>query len=170
LAYDAANYEQPAISDLNWTIGKASYDMTGAGWDYPDPFVFDGTEKIVELTGLPDGVTAFYSGNTATAIGNFTASVTLAYDAANYEQPAISDLNWTIGKASFDMTSAGWDYTDPFAVDGSEKIVELTGLPDGVTVAFTVATRQLPSGTILLLSLSAMSQSIMCNQSFQTEG
>jgi hypothetical protein len=136
LAYDAANYEQPVIADLPWSIGKAAYNMSGAGWDYTAAFTYSGTEKTVLVTGLPTGVTvASYTGNTATNIGNYIASVTLAYDAANYEQPVINDLSWAIGKAAYDMSNAGWDYTAAFTYDGTEKTVQVTGLPTGVTVA-----------------------------------
>ena len=80
------------------TIGKATYDMSGVAWDYAGPFEGDGAEKSVVLLGLPDGVTATYTGNTATDPGTYTAHAILSYDATNYEAPAMADLEWTINR------------------------------------------------------------------------
>ena len=83
------------------TITKATYDMSGAHWDYAGVFEYDRTEKTVCVAGLPEGVTvASYSGNVATLPGAYTARVSLAYDEENYNEPApIEDLVWYIGSA-----------------------------------------------------------------------
>ena len=78
-------------------IAKATYDMTGAKWDYTGSFQYDGKAHKVEVIGLPGGVTASgYNGNTATVVGNYTAKVTLSYDSNNYNAPYVADLNWKI--------------------------------------------------------------------------
>lgn len=80
-----------------FTIAKATYDMSAAKWDYAGPFTYDGTEKTVTVTNLPVGVEVTgYSGNSFTDAGEYTAHASLGYDAANYEQPALDDLAWTI--------------------------------------------------------------------------
>lgn len=82
---------------VNFTIAKATYDMTGAKWDYTNAIKYDGREHQVTAIGLPSGVTASgYTGNTAKAVGNYTAKVTLSYDSNNYNAPAVADLNWKI--------------------------------------------------------------------------
>jgi hypothetical protein len=82
---------------INWSIIKATYDMSAARWDYTSPFTWDGTQKTVSVTGLPAGVTVnSYTGNTATNAGTYTAAALLDYDKDNYNEPAISSLNWTI--------------------------------------------------------------------------
>ena len=134
--YDMQNYEVPTIAPLTWTISKAAYDMSGAKWDYTSALPYDGTVKTVLVTGLPAGVTvASYSGNTATNTGTYTASATLNYDTQNYEVPTIASLTWTISKATYDMSAAKWDYTSAFSYNGTEKAVQVIGLPDGVSVA-----------------------------------
>lgn len=78
-------------------IRKAVYDMTGAGWNYTAPYLFDGKVKTVTVTGLPAGVAAAsYEGNTGTAVGTYQATVMLSYDAANFQAPALSPLTWKI--------------------------------------------------------------------------
>ena len=82
---------------LKFAITKATYDMSGAKWDYAGSFTYDGTAKTVLVTGLPDGVSVgSYEGNVATEPGTRTAHATLAYDEVNYYPPEIADLSWTI--------------------------------------------------------------------------
>ncbi|HSK69251.1 MAG TPA: fibronectin type III domain-containing protein [Candidatus Limnocylindria bacterium] len=135
-AYDDVRYEKPVLEDLAWVINKATYDMSGAGWDYTGPFTFDGMEKTVSVTGLPEGVAVVsYEGSTGTNAGGYAANVTLASKSANYETPVLAGLNWAIDKATYDMSGAGWDYVKPFPCDGTDKTVKVTGLPSGVKVA-----------------------------------
>ena len=98
-----------------WEIIKTDYDMSSASWNYTEPFTYDGSEKIVSVTGLPEGVTVIeYTSNTATNVGNYTASVTFNYDNANYNEPSIADLDWNIAQATNNWTEAlnisGWIY------------------------------------------------------------
>ena len=73
------------MGGCEWSISKASYDLSKTAWQGITGFVFDGKSKAVELTGLPEGITPVYSGNTATDAGSYEASVELKYDAENYE-------------------------------------------------------------------------------------
>ena len=91
-----ANYSGLTKS-VPFTIAKATYDMSGASWNYAGAFGYDGGVKTVLVSGLPSGVTvSAYVGNTATAPGSYTAHAMLAYDAANYNAPSIADLQWSI--------------------------------------------------------------------------
>ena len=91
-----ANYD-PIGEHVEFIIKKATYDMSGAKWDYREPFQYDGKEHKVEVVGLPVGVTVKgYENNTATAVGDYYAKANLAYDADNYNAPAISTLGWTV--------------------------------------------------------------------------
>ena len=83
--------------DDGGSIVKATYDMSGAGWDYAGEFIYDGSAKTVRVTGLPAGVTASYTGNSATVPGTYTAHVSFAYDKVNYNAPMpMEDLVWSI--------------------------------------------------------------------------
>ena len=118
------------------TINKLNYDVSGIKWNYSAPFVYDGSEKTVELTGtLPDGVTVkSYSNNAKTNAGEYTATVELEYDTLNHNAPAVANCAWKIEKATYDMSNAKWDYESAFTYNGAEKTVSVVGLPDGVTV------------------------------------
>lgn len=129
------------------TINKLNYDMSNAKWNYVNPFEYDGTEKRVIVEGLPDGVAVkSYSDNKATNAGKYCASVEFDYDETNHNKPTISQLDWEINKATYDMSEVCWDYTSPFTYDGSEKVVQLVNLPDGVTVKSYTNNRQTASG------------------------
>ena len=94
---EAVGYDT-VISNSTVTISKATYDMSGVAWDYAGPFEGDGAVKTVTLTNLPAGVTASYTGNSATDPGTYTAHAILSYDATNYEAPVAADLEWTINR------------------------------------------------------------------------
>lgn len=133
--YDTNNYYPPDLPDLNWSINKASFDMSKVRWSGNASNVYDGTEKTMILTGLPPGLhVAYYTGNSATNAGDYKASAVFEYDDINYEQPFYYDLNWSISKAIFDLTVARWDYSAPFVYDGSPKTVTLIDLPPGIHV------------------------------------
>ena len=101
-----ANYALPAKEfEKEYIITKAVYNMSSAGWDYMGPFTYNGTEKTVQVTGLPSGVTVVsYTGNTATNAGDYIASVSLAYDTANYIQPVLQNRSWMIEKSPGTIT------------------------------------------------------------------
>lgn len=76
---------------------KDAIDTSKTTWNYTKAFTYDGKPKTVELTNLPDGVKAVYSGNTATQPGKYTAKVTLVYDEDNYEiSDVVTELVWEI--------------------------------------------------------------------------
>ena len=109
---EAANYE-PIAEFVPFTIEKADYDMTGAKWNYKEPFQYDGKEHKVEVIGLPAGVTVeSYENNIATTVGDYYAKVNLAYDVNNYNAPAINVLGWTIYNdwtpAEYTVNGSGW--------------------------------------------------------------
>ena len=134
---DPANYNGTSIKDCEWRIVKAYYDMSGARWEGIFESVYDGSEKSVYIAGLPEGITPVYHGNTAVNVGNYSASVDLQYDADNYHMPSMDGCEWSISKASYDMSQAAWQGVTGFTFDGSPKTVELTGLPEGITPVYS---------------------------------
>ncbi|MBQ8371568.1 MAG: uL15 family ribosomal protein [Clostridia bacterium] len=105
------------VNDMaRFSIGRASYDMSGTVWTRGD-FVFNNRVQSVALTGLPDGVTVGeYTGASAISAGEYTASVTLIYDEINYYPPEVDTLNWRIARAEYDLTG--------FRVSGGEVIYD----------------------------------------------
>lgn len=91
-----ANYTGLSQTVL-FTVARADYDVSAAKWNYTKAFKYDGTQRKVEIVGLPDGVTVTgYTGNIATAAGSYIAKVNLAYDGDNYNEPVVADLKWRI--------------------------------------------------------------------------
>ena len=133
---DEKNYEVPAALECKWKIEKAEYDMSEAGWNYREPFTYDGMSKSIHLTGLPDGITPVYSDSSKIDAGTYIADVKFEYDEKNYMTPSVSQCKWKINKAAYDMSHAEWVYEGAFIYDGTEKKVFLRGLPDGVTAEY----------------------------------
>ena len=145
------NYNDYEVPPCRWEIKKATIDMTKVYWDYKEPFVFDGEEKVVELVGLPDIVEVHYMNNTAIRAGSYEAQAVLEIkDTESYEKPKpIKGCWWTISKASYDMTNAIWAYADDIEYDGKEKSIEVIGLPDGVEVESYRGNRGIEAGTYI---------------------
>ncbi len=117
--------------------GKKDINVAGITWEYSKPFKYDGTEKTVRLTGLPEGITATYKGNTATVAGEYTATATLNYDEEKFNAPAaVLPLDWKIDKGDYNFSDVKWNYDKAFNYDGSSKKVELDNLPLGVTAVY----------------------------------
>lgn len=109
------NYNVPQSMTLNWKIiDRITPDMSNVAWVYKQgtktsPYNEGETQLLanrnsyqVELTGLPEGVEAHYSGTCeATNAGEYTAKVTFSVtDSSKYKTPVPSamELNWSIEK------------------------------------------------------------------------
>ena len=91
--------QEPGGSGIQWNVAASA-----ATWMY------DGVEHGVALTGVPAGVTPHLSGNVATDVGNYTASVTFDYDAENYEPLVVpASLAWSITKRPITLMAASKD-------------------------------------------------------------
>lgn len=79
-------------------LPKETFDVSTVKWDYTTPFTYDGTVKKVELTGLPEGLSATYTNNEATEPGDYTAQATFVYDDTEYDVPEFTatSLDWQI--------------------------------------------------------------------------
>ena len=123
-------------ASADFTVAKANYNMAGARWVYSAPFRYDGKEHTVELTGLPAGVTVeSYENNTAAAVGDYYARAKLAYDAHNYNAPAVHVLGWTIYNdwtpAEYTVNGSGWMNKD-FVISANDGYkISLTNTADG---------------------------------------
>jgi len=122
----------------DWSIDKQKLDMSNVHWT-AGSFQYNGSERTVVLDGLPDDVTANYTDNKGTAVGEYTAKVTFEYDTKNFElsnTPAgINSHKWSISYGTINMSGVKWE-TENFTYDGKPHKVELDGLPDGVTANY----------------------------------
>lgn len=137
LDYDIDNYDSPdPVRPCTWRILKTTHDMSGVHWEGPDAFVYDGSPKKVEVSGLPEGVRAEYTGNVAVNAGRYTARAAFVLDdPVNYEVPDPVEFIWEIRKADHDMSQADWTECS-LVYDGSEHSVSLNGIPEGVSVLY----------------------------------
>ena len=80
----------------------AEYDMSKVKWPTQTSITHTGSEIKFELEGLPSGVTAVYTGNTATEVGSYTATVVgLEYDTTTHVEPVLpkgvsKSIGWKI--------------------------------------------------------------------------
>ena len=113
-------------------VGNSS-PKTFTGVTFSDmALTYDGSAHELMLSGeLPDGADVVYENNSATNVGVYEAKATVSL--SGYETLTLG-ATLTINKATYDLSSAHWDYALPFEYDGQEHSVFITGLPDGVTV------------------------------------
>lgn len=80
----------------------AEYDMSSVKWPTETNKSHTGSEITIELENLPSGVTASYTGNTATEVGSYTATlVGFEYDTTTHVEPKLpkgvaKSINWKI--------------------------------------------------------------------------
>lgn len=135
--------------ELILVIHKANIDFTNVGWNYYEPYTYDGKERTVELINIPDNVEVTYENNKATKAGTYNATATINFDETNYNiinndtfiinnDTLVLTQQWTINKAQIDMWGVRWDYsaTQPYTYDGNEREVKLINLPEGISVNY----------------------------------
>jgi len=148
VATNAGNYVATATPDaycvwpdgssdamkINWSIAKATYDMSGVTFDGAT-FVVDGDPKYIEISGtLPDGVNVSYSGNGETEPGVYTVTASFTGDTDNYELIQDMTATMTIEKRRVAIPSAMLD----LVYDGLAKTGVVASV--GYTLSDNVAT------------------------------
>ena len=118
-------------TSCSFEIKRADYDFSNALWSDTE-FSYDGTEKRVYLTGLPDGVSIIgYKNDRARDVGSYSATATLAWDSKNYNAPATLTHEWEIQPAEYDMTHVSFLPTEAI-YDGKIHYPTLDGtMPTG---------------------------------------
>ncbi|MBQ0041617.1 MAG: BspA family leucine-rich repeat surface protein [Clostridiales bacterium] len=133
----SSNYNTPELTTCNWSIEKADCDMSQVRWNYTSEFTYDGNLHCVEVEGLPANVTVNYENNKNIDAGVYEAIARFSTDAENYNIPESIRCEWTINKANADISDVRWDYSQNFVYDGTEKVVELAGVPRNMNVVYT---------------------------------
>lgn len=122
-----------ATAMADFTISKATYDLSGLAWDYNGAFDYNAESKTVTLTGTHhSNLSVTYSGNTATEAGNYTATATFVnQDEDNYNTPVPMTLNWSIvntwDPTEFTTTaldSNGWTNGDFVITPAADYLIE----------------------------------------------
>ena len=134
-AAGAGKYTATATAEKNYLfenpsaefeILRADYDFSSVYW-IGTGFVYDGTEKSVSISGLPDGVKALgYTDARATDAGEYVATAALSYDSKNYNPPPTLTYSWSIAKAEYPL--GGFSFVGgSFVYDGREHYPTLVG-------------------------------------------
>ena len=76
--------------------GVVEIDVSELTWDYTEAFTYDGEAKTVALTSVPEHLTAAYTGNTATEVGTYTASVTFTAAEGYAVKGTVANCSWAI--------------------------------------------------------------------------
>ena len=136
----AANGNYSGSVSLNFTIEKATYDMSGISFGNAT-YTYDGTEKTLVISGtLPGGMTVTYTTNTLTNAGSLEVTASFTGDTANYNAIADMTATLTINKATYNMSGISFENAT-YTYDGNEKTLVISGtLPSGVTVTYTTNT------------------------------
>ena len=123
---------------LRWKIHKKRIDTSRIAWDYDETecFTFDGKQKTVSLTGVPEDTEVIYTDNVKIGAGVYVARAKLIYDTKNCEADSVPDLGWRIKKAVYDTSGTHWNYEKPFRYNGGEKSIALEGLPESIAVRY----------------------------------
>ena len=136
---ESGNYN---LSNTDATVVVSAASLT-VNWDY-DSYTYTGSELtkpeayVEDLQGnrIPLSVTIASGGTLFKNAGSYF------FDAAfgNYSEKdnyiltnTVSD-EVVVSKATFDTEGFGWNYNGPLEYTGNEYTVELTGIPNGVTV------------------------------------
>ena len=98
------NYTIPNVQgDVTITpiivVDQIAVDLSNVTWKYNKPYYYDNkTTYTVELANVPTGVRVTYTGNSAKAVGKYTASATIvANDGYVITKEAnLSDLEWSV--------------------------------------------------------------------------
>ena len=135
LAYESEallNYNNVETIVVSWSINKATFNTSSVAWSETKTFTYDGTQKSVTISGLPEGLDVVgYTNNVQTDAGTYTASVQFDYDELNYEAPAlsVSTCAWEIEKAELTVTAK--DNTLTFNDEPAYNGITITGFVDG---------------------------------------
>ncbi|MCI2068037.1 MAG: MBG domain-containing protein [Bacilli bacterium] len=129
------NYTKLPDLSAKMTIAKADFDMSAVSFA-DTTFVYDGTEKTLEITGtLPDGVSVSYKNNKLTNVGEVTATASFSHSNKNYN--AIPDKTAKLMIAQSEIKGITFEGIE-VTYDGQPHSLAITGtLPEGVEVQYT---------------------------------
>ena len=146
-------FENPSTE---FEILRADYDFSGVYW-IGTGFVYDGEEKSVSISGLPEGVKALgYTDAAATEAGSYIATAALSYDTKNYNPPPTLSYEWSISRAEYPTDGFSF-HGGSFTFDGKEHYPTLIGeMPmglDGIALCYrfeSAVTHVADSGAVIV--------------------
>lgn len=106
-------------------------NFTGISFDNGN-FVYDGNEKSITASNVPDGANVAYANNSATDAGVYNATAKITKDGYND-----LTLKATLTIAEAEMTGVTFDNAE-YVYDGTKKTLTVSGVPDGAAVNYTL--------------------------------
>ena len=83
-------------TNVNWSIAKATYDMSGVSFD-DKTVVYSGQDHVLEISGkLPEGVSVSYENNGHSVAGVYVVVASFSGDEENYEPIEPKEATLTI--------------------------------------------------------------------------
>lgn len=114
---------------LSATLTIKESDIPGLSFGNKE-YVYDGEEKEILVTGLPDGGTVEYQLNKGTNVGIYNAKATVNY------QGKSKVLNATLTITPATITGVTFN-SSTYTFDGEEKEIVVSGLPEGASVVYS---------------------------------
>ena len=131
---NSGNYEVP--SELKATLRINKKEITTNDLTFASKTVtYDGQAHSLEVTGLPEGVTVAYENNGKTDVGTYEVVAKLQDTTGNYIVPAELKSTLKIDKKELTANDIKFDSKE-VTYNGQVQSLEVTGLPDGVTVVY----------------------------------
>ncbi|MBR3617151.1 MAG: leucine-rich repeat domain-containing protein [Acholeplasmatales bacterium] len=130
----SGNYEVP--SELKTTLKINKKVLTENDFTFESKEVtYDGQAHSLEVTGLPNGVNVTYENNDSINAGTYEVIAHLRDVSGNYDVP--SELKSILKINKKELTENDFTFeSKEFTYDGQAHSLEVTGLPEGVTVAY----------------------------------
>ncbi len=102
---------------VEFEITKQVVDFSTLKWGGDLAPEYTGLEHVVELAGVPEGITMVYTGNRGINANEYVSHlVSVSDDSGNFEiknVDAVQDQKWLIRTATIDYNNIEWSYTDP---------------------------------------------------------
>ncbi len=120
---------------------KQEVDLSSCHWTEQTTFIYDNTEKMVQLEGYPkDIIKVRYSNNTGTLVRGYTAQAQLDYDEnlytiVNFDWSILKNHQWEIVIGKYN-TSNMFFRNKSFVENGEVQSLEVENLPEGLTVTY----------------------------------
>nr|MCQ2603402.1 MBG domain-containing protein [Clostridia bacterium] len=133
--YDDGNRCGQTVLYATLTINKSNYDMSGVSFK-DATYIYDGQEKSIVATGLPDGVTVSYDTQPTSLVGEYIITASFNGDEKNYFEIPSKTATLKIKKATYDLKNVTYSAYPSDYYTGEAHTLVANGLPDGVTVSF----------------------------------
>ncbi len=129
------------IPTISAQEGKIEVDLSSVHWTEQTTFIYDNTEKKVELEGYPEDIIKVrYLNNTGTLVRSYTAQAELDYDEnlytiVNFDWSILKNHQWEIVIGKYN-TSNMILRSKSFLENNEVQSLEVENLPDGLTVTY----------------------------------